>query len=196
MLRALTDAFSLGLILASIACGLNLNEPSSLETLVGSRRNLFALNPRLHPVIAQAILRLTELDRRRRPQDLTALLHTLENYRDQPVARRGESYIIQGPPGTGKSQTITNLIADFVARGKRVLFVCEKRAAIDVVFARLKQCGLGPLCSLIHDSQTDKKEFILDLKQTYELFITDTPTGSLRRPSPPASHPAARIALR
>jgi predicted DNA-binding WGR domain protein len=94
-------------------------------------------------------------------------------------ARRGESYIIQGPPGTGKSQTITNLIADFVARGKRVLFVCEKRAAIDVVFARLKQCGLGPLCSLIHDSQTDKKEFILDLKQTYELFTTDSsPAGS------------------
>jgi DNA polymerase III delta prime subunit len=49
-------------------------------------------------------------------------------------ARTGASYIIQGPPGTGKSQTITNLIADYVARGKRVLFVCEKRAAIDVVF--------------------------------------------------------------
>ena len=46
-------------------------------------------------------------------------------------ARTGASYIIQGPPGTGKSQTITNLIADYVARGKRVLFVCEKRAAID-----------------------------------------------------------------
>ncbi len=90
-------------------------------------------------------------------------------------ARRGESYIIQGPPGTGKSQTITNLVADFVARGKRVLFVCEKRAAIDVVFARLKQCGLGPLCSLIHDSQTDKREFILDLKQTYELFTEESP---------------------
>jgi predicted DNA-binding WGR domain protein len=101
-------------------------------------------------------------------------------------ARRGESYIIQGPPGTGKSQTITNLIADFVARGKRVLFVCEKRAAIDVVFARLKQCGLGPLCSLIHDSQTDKKEFILDLKQTYELFTEE---------SPATAQPSARTAL-
>jgi hypothetical protein len=89
-------------------------------------------------------------------------------------ARRGASYIIQGPPGTGKSQTIANLIADYVARGQRVLFVCEKRAAIDVVYARLRQCGLAPLCSLIHDSQADKKEFILDLKQTYELFTTDT----------------------
>ena len=93
-------------------------------------------------------------------------------------SRSGRSYIIQGPPGTGKSQTITNLIADFVAHGKRVLFVCEKRAAIDVVYARLKQCGLGSLCCLVHDSQTDKKEFILDLKSTYEAFIAAQPSDA------------------
>jgi predicted DNA-binding WGR domain protein len=86
-------------------------------------------------------------------------------------ARTGASYIIQGPPGTGKSQTITNLIADYVGRGKRVLFVCEKRAAIDVVFHRLRQQGLDELCCLIHDSQTDKKAFIQNLKQTYEKFL-------------------------
>lgn len=86
-------------------------------------------------------------------------------------ARQGDSLIIQGPPGTGKSQTITNLIADYVARGKRVLFVCEKRAAIDVVFHRLRQQGLDELCCLIHDSQTDKKSFILNLKQTYEQWL-------------------------
>lgn len=86
-------------------------------------------------------------------------------------ARLSDSYIVQGPPGTGKSQTITNLIADYVARGKRVLFVCEKRAAIDVVFARLRQCGLGDLCCLIHDSQADKKAFVMDLKETYESFL-------------------------
>jgi len=87
-------------------------------------------------------------------------------------ARTGASYIIQGPPGTGKSQTITNLIADYVARGKRVLFVCEKRAAIDVVFHRLRQQGLDELCCLIHDSQTDKKGFIQNLKLTYEQFLS------------------------
>ena len=87
-------------------------------------------------------------------------------------ARTGASYIIEGPPGTGKSQTITNLIADYVARGKRVLFVCEKRAAIDIVFHRLRQQGLDELCCLIHDSQTDKKAFIQDLKQTYERFLS------------------------
>jgi hypothetical protein len=72
-------------------------------------------------------------------------------------ARKGTSFIVQGPPGTGKSQTITNLIADYVARGKRVLFVCEKRAAIDVVYHRLRQLGLDRLTTLIHDSQADKK---------------------------------------
>ena len=80
------------------------------------------------------------------------------------LARTGKHFIIQGPPGTGKSQTITNLIADFVAQGQRVLFVCEKRAAIDVVYHRLHQAGLHELCCLIHDSQDDKKEFIFDLK--------------------------------
>jgi len=87
------------------------------------------------------------------------------------LARTGASYIVQGPPGTGKSQTITNLIADYVLHGKRVLFVCEKRAAIDVVFARLRQRGLDPLCCLIHDSQADKKPFIQDLKATYERLL-------------------------
>ena len=87
------------------------------------------------------------------------------------AAESGESYIVQGPPGTGKSQTITNLIADLVARGKRVLFVCEKRAAIDVVYHRLQGRGLHDLACLIHDSQADKKDFILDLKSTYERLL-------------------------
>jgi hypothetical protein len=87
-------------------------------------------------------------------------------------ARAGRSFIIQGPPGTGKSQTITNLIADYVARGKRVLFVCEKRAAIDVVHARLRQQGLDELCAVIHDSQADKRPFIQHMRGTYESWIS------------------------
>ena len=88
-------------------------------------------------------------------------------------ARAGKSYIVQGPPGTGKSQTITNLIADYAARGKRVLFVCEKRAAIDVVYARLRQRGLADVCCLIHDTQTDKRDFVMDLKRTYEGILSE-----------------------
>lgn len=105
-------------------------------------------------------------------------------------SRTGDSYIIQGPPGTGKSQTITNLIADYVARGKSILFVCEKRAALDVVYHRLKQNHLDELCCYIHDSQGDKREFIKNLKATYEDFsknrmdvkgISDKRTALLER---------------
>jgi predicted DNA-binding WGR domain protein len=87
------------------------------------------------------------------------------------LARTQRSFIIQGPPGTGKSQTITNLIADYAGQGKRVLFVCEKRAALDVVFHRLKQSGLDSLCCLIHDSQADKKAFIAELRDGYGRWV-------------------------
>jgi hypothetical protein len=87
-------------------------------------------------------------------------------------SRRGESFVIQGPPGTGKSQTITNMIADFVARGQRVLFVCQKRAALDVVHARLASRGLDELCTVIHDSQADKKSFVHGLRDTYERWLS------------------------
>jgi AAA domain/Protein of unknown function (DUF4011) len=96
-------------------------------------------------------------------------------------SRTGASYVIQGPPGTGKSQTITNLIADHVARGKRVLFVCEKRAALDVVHHRLVQVGIGPLACLIHDAHEDKKEFLKDLKETYEGWLATGETTTARQ---------------
>lgn len=94
-------------------------------------------------------------------------------------SRTGESYVIQGPPGTGKSQTIANLIADFLGRGKRVLFVCEKRAALDVVFHRLESLGLHRLCARVHDSQDDKKSFILDLKALFEGWLDAAPNESI-----------------
>ncbi|HEY3001027.1 MAG TPA: DUF4011 domain-containing protein, partial [Kribbellaceae bacterium] len=99
-------------------------------------------------------------------------------------ARRGDSLVIQGPPGTGKSQTITNMIADFVARGQRVLFVCQKRAALDVVHSRLAARHLDELCTLIHDTQADKKAFVHGLRDTYEAWLdagNDLDALSVRR---------------
>lgn len=66
-------------------------------------------------------------------------------------AADGRTFVLEGPPGTGKSQTITNLLAHAVAEGKRVLFVAEKRAALDVVKQRLEAVGLGPLSLDLHD---------------------------------------------
>jgi very-short-patch-repair endonuclease len=71
----------------------------------------------------------------------------------------GQSLIIKGPPGTGKSQTIANLIASLIARGKKVLFVAEKRAAIDAVTKRLNQQNLGELVLDLHDGVTSKRTF-------------------------------------
>lgn len=69
----------------------------------------------------------------------------------------GHSMVIQGPPGTGKSQLICNLIADFAAAGKKVLVVCQKRAALDVVHQRLSTIGFQHFAALIHDFKNDRK---------------------------------------
>lgn len=75
-------------------------------------------------------------------------------------AHAGESIVVEGPPGTGKSQTITNLIAQLLYEGKRVLFVSEKMAALEVVRRRLEQVGLGPYCLEIHSDKAKKGEVI------------------------------------
>lgn len=72
----------------------------------------------------------------------------------------GKSLVIEGPPGTGKSQTIANAIAHSMEQGKRVLFVAEKLAALDVVAKRLESVGLGPYCLELHShSVAPKKVF-------------------------------------
>ncbi len=79
------------------------------------------------------------------------------------AASRGESFVLIGPPGTGKSQTIANLIADSIARGKRVLFVSEKMAALEVVYRRLVNVGLGDFCLELHSYKASKRAVITEL---------------------------------
>ncbi len=71
-------------------------------------------------------------------------------------AVNGENLVIEGPPGSGKSQTITNLIAAAIANGKKVLFVAEKMAALNVVKDRLDRVGLGDFCLELHSHKTNK----------------------------------------
>jgi very-short-patch-repair endonuclease len=76
---------------------------------------------------------------------------------------RGRNLVIQGPPGTGKSQTIANMIASLVAEGKHVLFVAEKRAAIDAVAQRLERLDLSNLVLDIHDGVQNKRRMAQEL---------------------------------
>lgn len=84
-------------------------------------------------------------------------------------AQSGRSMVIEGPPGTGKSQTIANLIAEYIARGKKVLFVSEKMAALDVVFRRLDKAGLGDTCLELHNRASRRKDFYEELKRVMGL---------------------------
>jgi very-short-patch-repair endonuclease len=81
----------------------------------------------------------------------------------------GKNLVIQGPPGTGKSQTITNILANAIGQGKKVLFVAEKMAALEVVKRRMDMCGLGEACLELHSHKANKKDLLAELKRVLEL---------------------------
>ena len=76
-------------------------------------------------------------------------------------AGEGASFVLHGPPGTGKSQTITSIIANCLASGKKVLFAAEKKAALDVVYKRLEKIGIAPFCLELHSNKV-RKSYVLD----------------------------------
>lgn len=80
----------------------------------------------------------------------------------------GAHMVIHGPPGTGKSQTISNLIADSLGRGKKVLFVSSKMAALNVVHQRLAEKGLERFCLEAHSTKAGKTKIIDELRRTLE----------------------------
>lgn len=95
-------------------------------------------------------------------------------YKALMTAQAGNSLVIIGPPGTGKSQTITNLIATFIAEGKTVLFAAQKTAALEVVHENLRQVGLQHACLPIYSHKSTPKEVGQQLKGSY-LWRQDVP---------------------
>lgn len=116
-----------------------------------------------------------DLDEKLKPQDLFAPL-VADSSQLQAVcnAANGHDMVIEGPPGTGKSQTITNLIAHFLATGKSVLFVSEKMTALEVVRHRLEKLGLGPFCLELHSAKARKAEVIGQLDRALKASGTRT----------------------
>ena len=90
-------------------------------------------------------------------------------------AGEGKSFILHGPPGTGKSQTITNIIANALYHGKRVLFVAEKMAALSVVQNRLSRIGLEPFCLELHSNKISKKHFLDQMNKTLNITRLASP---------------------
>jgi hypothetical protein len=87
----------------------------------------------------------------------------------------GQNAVIHGPPGTGKSQTIANLVATLAATGSRVLFVAEKRAALDVVLRRLKDAGLGHLAIDLHGADLSPKRVMQQVAETLDTVRNAVP---------------------
>jgi very-short-patch-repair endonuclease/DNA polymerase III delta prime subunit len=81
---------------------------------------------------------------------------------------QGSNLVIQGPPGTGKSQTITNIISEALARGKKILFVAQKMAALEVVKQRLDESHLGDAVLELHSHKSTKKAVLESIKTTFE----------------------------
>ncbi|MFZ5898011.1 MAG: DUF3320 domain-containing protein [Bacillota bacterium] len=113
-----------------------------------------------------------QLDRIQKPEETFQILDADSSQRlAVEAALRGNSFVLQGPPGTGKSQTIANVVAEFLARGKTVLFVSDKMAALEVVYKRLLSVGLGDFCLELHSHKANKREVVAELKRCLDEIL-------------------------
>ena len=100
-------------------------------------------------------------------------------------AEAGRNFILYGPPGTGKSQTITNMIANALYHGKRVLFVAQKKAALEVVEKRLTDIGLASFCMELHGNKVCKQHFLSQMETLVQMWqnAKDVDIESFRKAS-------------
>lgn len=129
-------------------------------------------------------------------EDFTVLDADVSQLRVIQKAIQGNSMVVQGPPGTGKSQTIVNLVSNLLARGKRVLVVCEKQVALEVVFKRLKDKGLDKLCLPLFYQNADKKTFAKSVINDRDYLIEAYGQGGSNDDAALASRENARVRLK
>ena len=111
-----------------------------------------------------------DFDKGTKPQDVFQVVDADASQQEAILlAKKGVSFVLQGPPGTGKSQTITNIIAESLADGKKVLFVSEKMAALDVVHRRLTLAGLDDFCLVLHSHKANKRSVLDQLEKVLKL---------------------------
>jgi hypothetical protein len=93
-------------------------------------------------------------------------------------ARQAPGLVIEGPPGTGKSQTIVNMVADAIGRGKSLLVICQKQAAIEVVRKRLEKERLGERFIMITDATRDREAIVGSIRSQVEALHSRTAGGA------------------
>lgn len=109
-------------------------------------------------------------DKKERPIEVFQVVDADSSQQDAILlSKKGVSFVLQGPPGTGKSQTITNIISEALADGKRVLFVSEKMAALQVVYNRLANVGLADFCMTLHSHKANKKAVLQELANSISI---------------------------
>ena len=98
-------------------------------------------------------------------------INDLDYAQESAIQKLNESgnLVIYGPPGTGKSQTIVNIISDALCKNKKVLVVSQKKAALDVVFNRLKT--LNSKCMFITDAEKNKVAFYERCNQMHQAVM-------------------------
>ena len=122
------------------------------------------------------------IDKECKPMDFAIPLDVDSSQMEAIVeSGRGRSFILHGPPGTGKSQTITNMIANALYQGKRVLFVAEKMAALSVVQSRLEKINLAPFCLELHSNKATKKHFLEQMDQVLKVTKIKEPEEYAQR---------------
>ena len=117
-----------------------------------------------------------DFDKEFTPKEIALPISADSTQLEAIIAATGDnSFILHGPPGTGKSQTITNIIANALYHGKRVLFVAEKMAALTVVQKRLADIGLDPFCIELHSNKSKKSSILEQLRKTIEVIRKTSP---------------------
>ncbi len=120
-------------------------------------------------VKAEYLIQANEIDSRLDANNSMQILDA-DSSQEEAInaAKAGLSFVIQGPPGTGKSQTIANIIAESLAQNKKILFVSEKKSALEVVVNRLKESKLDKFCLELHNSQRKKSDIINNVRIALE----------------------------
>lgn len=136
------------------------------------------LNNKIIKTICGEAEELSNIDLNWEPQEIDSYFRPLHTFQvldadsSQQKAimavKKGCDFVMEGPPGTGKSQTIANIISECLADGKKVLFVSQKMAALEVVKKRLTQVGLNNYCLELHSRKTSKNIVVKELAKTLE----------------------------